>query len=125
MEQRKTLGGTMIQGRHRRALAVFALVFLLAQVRLLFGQLDQGTITGVAQDPSGAVIGNADVTLTNVDEGIVLKSKTDGAGIYIFSPIKIGNYSVTIAAPGFETTTQTGIHVSIQSRMNVIVTLKP
>src|SRR5579871_563478 len=117
MEQRKTLGGTMIQGRHRRALAIFTLVFLLAQVRLLFGQLDQGTLTGVAQDPSGAVIGNADVTLTNVDEGSVLKAKTDGAGIFTFSPIKIGNYSVTIGASGFETTTQTNIHISIQSRI--------
>lgn len=115
----------MILGRYRRVLAVFALAFLLAQVRLLFGQLDQGTITGVAQDPSGAVIGNADVTLTNVDEGLVLKSHTDGAGIFVFSPIKIGNYSVTILAPGFQSTTQTGIHVSIQSRLNVIVTLKP
>ncbi len=116
---------SMILGRNRRVIAVFALAFLLAQVRLLFGQADQGTITGVAQDPSGAVIGNADVTLTNVDEGIVLKSRTDGAGIFIFSPVKIGNYSVMIAASGFETTTQTNIHVSIQQRLSVTVTLKP
>ena len=33
----------------------------------LHAQLDQGTITGIVQDPSGAVIANANVTLTNVD----------------------------------------------------------
>jgi hypothetical protein len=91
----------------------------------MFGQLDQGTITGVVQDQLGAVIPNAAVTLTNIDEGQVLKSKTDGAGIYTFSPIKIGNYKVSASAPNFETTTQTNLHLNIQQRLNVVITLKP
>lgn len=106
-------------------LILFALAVLLAQTNLLLGQADQGSITGVVQDPSGAVIGNASVTLTNVDEGQVLKSKTDGAGVYVFSPIKIGNYKVTASAPNFETTTQTNLRLSIQQRLNVVVVLKP
>ena len=36
---------------------------------LLLGQTDQGTITGVVQDPSGAVIANASVTLRSTDTG--------------------------------------------------------
>lgn len=82
---------------------------LLAPARFAVAQLDQGTITGVVQDQTGAVIGGASVTLTNLDEGLVLKSKTDSAGIYVFSPIKIGNYSVSASAAGFQTTTQTNI----------------
>jgi hypothetical protein len=104
---------------------VLALVILFAPVRLLLGQADQGTITGVVQDPSGAVVGNASVTLTNTDEGQVLNSKTDGAGIYVFSPIKIGNYKLTVASPGFQTTTQNNLHVDMQQRLNVVITLKP
>jgi hypothetical protein len=111
--------------KRQRLLILFALAVLLAQTHLLLGQTDQGTITGVVQDPSGAVIGNASVTLTNVDEGQVLKSKTDGAGVYVFSPIKIGNYKVTASAPNFETTTQTNLRLSIQQRLNVVVVLKP
>jgi hypothetical protein len=91
----------------------------------MLGQLDQGTITGVVQDSNGAVIANAAVTLTNVDVGQVLKMKTDGAGMYVFSPIKIGNYEVTAGAPNFSTTTQTNLHLSIQQRLNVVITLKP
>jgi hypothetical protein len=98
---------------------------MLMPVRWLYAQADQGTITGVIQDPSGAVIGNADVTLVNVDEGQVLRTKTDGAGVYVFSPIKIGNYKITASAAGFQTTTQTNLHVSIQQRLNVVVSLKP
>ncbi len=111
--------------RRQWILALLALALLFAPARLLVGQADQGTITGVVQDPSGAVIGNAIVTLTNTDLGQVLKSKADGAGIYVFSPVKIGNYKVTAGAPGFETTTQTNLHLSLQQRLNVVITLKP
>ncbi|HKD59279.1 MAG TPA: carboxypeptidase regulatory-like domain-containing protein [Terracidiphilus sp.] len=90
-----------------------------------FGQADQGTITGVVQDPTGAVIGNANVTLTNLDTGQVLKARADGGGVYVFSPIKIGRYSVTGSAQGFETTTQANLHLSIQQRLNIVITLKP
>jgi hypothetical protein len=106
-------------------LACLVLAFVLAPVQFLFGQADQGTITGVVQDPSGAVIPNANVTLTNLDLGQVLNITTDGAGIYVFSPVKIGNYKVTASASGFETTTQTNLHLSLQQRLNVVITLKP
>src|SRR5208337_3357785 len=106
-------------------IAALALVALLATAPLLLGQADQGTITGVVQDASGAVIGSASVTLTSVDTGQVLKATTDSAGVYVFSPVKIGNYSVTVSSPGFETTTQTNLHLSLQQRLNVVVTLKP
>ncbi len=98
---------------------------LLLPARFVLAQLDQGTITGVVQDASGAVIGGANVTLTNVDLGLVLKSKTDGGGIYVFSPVKIGNYTVSVSAPGFQTTTQTNLHLSLQQRLNVTVVLQP
>lgn len=111
--------------RRKSLFTLIALALLLMSAQVMFGQLDQGTITGVVQDPSGAVISNAAVTLTNLDEGQVLKTKTDGAGIYVFSPVKIGNYSVTAKAPNFKTTTQTNLHLSIQQRLNVVITLKP
>jgi hypothetical protein len=106
-------------------LAVFALFVLLAPARFMLGQADQGTITGVIQDPSGAVIGNANVTLTSEDTGQVLKSKADGSGVFVFTPIKIGNYKLTAGAPGFESTTQTNLHLSIQQHLNIPVMLKP
>jgi len=105
-------------------LSVLAFVMLMAPARFLYGQLDQGTVTGVVQDSAGAVISHAAVTLTNVDEGQVLKSKTDGSGVFIFSPVKIGNYKVSATAPNFETTTQSNLHLSIQQRLNVTLSLK-
>ena len=106
-------------------LALLVPVLLFATARSAFAQLDQGTITGVVEDPSGAAIPSASITLTNVDLGQVLKTTTDGAGVFVFSPVKIGNYSVTVSAPNFQTTTQANLHLSIQQRLSVDLILKP
>ncbi|MGD0890979.1 MAG: TonB-dependent receptor [Terracidiphilus sp.] len=111
--------------KFKEILALLAAVLLFAHADRMLAQLDQGTITGIVQDPSGAVIANAVVTLTDVDEGQVFTSKTDGSGVYVFSPIKIGNYKVAATAPGFDTVTRTDLHLEIQARLNVVITLKP
>jgi hypothetical protein len=91
----------------------------------LWGQVDQGSITGAVHDTTGAVIPGANVTLTNVDNGLVLKTKTDGNGIYTFSPIKIGHYSITATAAGFQTTKQENVTLQVQETLNVVLVLKP
>jgi len=90
-----------------------------------FCQQDQGAITGLVQDASGAVIPGASVTLQNVDTGLVLQAKADSSGVYNFSPIKIGNYTVSATSPGFRTTTQQNVRVDVQQRVNVVIVLQP
>lgn len=104
---------------------VLLLSFLIAMSPHLLGQMDQGTITGLIQDPSGAAIPNAQVTLTSVETGLVLTTSADTSGIYVFSPIKIGNYTVSATASGFETTTQEQVHLELGQRLNVAISLKP
>ena len=106
-------------------LTVIVFVFLFTSVRSMFGQADQGTITGVVQYSTGPVVAGASVTLTNVDTGLVVKAKVDTGGVYVFSPVKIGSYTVSASASGFETTTETNVHLDLQQRLNVVVTLKP
>src|ERR1700722_14314286 len=57
------------------ASAVVAMLLLLLMPSYSGAQTDQGAITGVVQDSSGAVIPNAEVTATNVDTGLVLQTK--------------------------------------------------
>lgn len=61
------------------------LVALLAGVG--FGQIDQGTISGNIQDPSGAVIANAKITAKGVLTGTVYETVSSSAGAYRI-PIK-------------------------------------
>lgn len=87
-------------------------------------QVDQGTIAGVVTDSTGRVVPGAKVTLHSVDTGLVLISKTDAQGNYIFTPVKIGNYIVSASADGFETTNRENIHVDIQQHVTVPISLK-
>jgi hypothetical protein len=89
-----------------------------------WAQADQGTITGVVQDSTGAVLAGAPVTLTSMDTGLVLQAKTDRSGVYTFSPVKIGNYKVAATSAGFQTTSQEHVHLDVQQRLNVPLTLK-
>ncbi len=101
------------------------LLLCLLTGRLAFSQADQGAITGTVQDTTGAVVPNAGVTLTSTDTGLQLQTHTDQSGVYTFSPIKIGNYSITATAPGFQTTNQQNVHVDVQQRLEANIQLKP
>jgi len=106
---------------------VFLVIALAALIRgrACLAQVDQGAITGIVQDPSGAVVPDAAVTVTNVDIGLSFQTKTNASGTYVVSPLKIGNYTVTLTAPGFQTVVRDNLHVDAQQRLGVNVTLQP
>src|SRR5437868_6659277 len=79
-----------------------ALIACLAVAPVL-AQTGSATVQGAVTDPTGAVVPNADVTLTGVATSVVQKTKTNGAGLYVFPASQIGRYKVTVAAPGMET----------------------
>jgi carboxypeptidase family protein len=112
-----------------RALMVVCLVGFLVTVftstRASAQEADQGAIIGVVTDSTGAIIPNADVTLTDVDTGLVLKTKSNGSGNYFFGPIKTGNYTVSASSANFSTTEEQNIVVHVQDRLNIPLALKP
>lgn len=110
-----------------RGIGNFVLVcacLLLFSSGIAFGQVDEGSITGIVTDTSGAVIPNAQVTLKNIDVGLTLQTKTDGAGNYTFNPVRTGHYTVTVSAPGFATTTQKNLTVRIDENLLANIQLK-
>ena len=104
--------------------ALTCLFVLLMQTQTAFGQVDQGSVEGTVQDASGAVVPNAKVTLLNKDQGLSLETTTKGSGEYIFTPVRIGNYSLSVTAPGFATTTQENLHVDLAQHLQVNIQLK-
>jgi len=105
--------------------ALFAVSLLLMAMPSAWAQTDQGAITGVVQDDQGAVIPGAKVTLTATDTDFSLQRTADASGVFIFSPVKIGNYRLTATAPSFQTTVRENLHVDIQQRLNIVVGMKP
>jgi len=86
-------------------------------------QTDQGAITGVVQDSTGAVISNAQVTATDIDTGLALETRSNNSGVFVFSPLKIGNYTVSASSTGFRTVSHENVHLDIQQRLNLSFTL--
>ena len=62
-----------------------------------------GSIQGTVTDPSGAVVANAAVSLTEASTQVTLKTKTNSAGLYVFPNISVGTYTLKVEAPNFET----------------------
>lgn len=67
----------------------------------LAGQDTTGKITGIVTDPSGAVVPNAKVTVTNKATDVGHAAVTDQSGFYQALQLPIGLYQVTAQAPGF------------------------
>ena len=106
-------------------LSLVLLCLLLIPAHNLFAQVDEGAISGTIQDTTGAIITNAKVTLLNTDQGLTLDTNTTSGGTYSFSPVRIGNYSISVTAPGFEKTTQEHLVVAVGQSLQVNVQLKP
>jgi hypothetical protein len=104
------------------ALACFCA--LLLSTNFAAAQVDEGSITGVIQDATGAVVPDAQVTLLNTDQGIKLDVKSNNSGQYNFSPVRIGHYTITVTAQGFATTTQKNLTVNVGQSLQVNVQLK-
>jgi hypothetical protein len=106
-------------------LFILSLFFFITDARIAFSQVDQGTISGVVQDTTGAVIPGAQVTLTNVGTTLSLHTKSDASGLFSFPPAKVGNYRLAAAAPGFSRTLHENIHLDVQGKLNISLTLAP
>ena len=87
--------------------AVGALV--LTSASQLSAQSIQGSILGAVRDASGAAVPAATVVITDTDTSVKRTVTTDSEGSYQALDLTADHYSVQVSAPGFETTTVTGL----------------
>lgn len=78
-----------------------------------------GTIRGLIQDPGGAVIANANVSLKNEATGTVRNTVSNTAGQYVFPQLEPGTYTVTVKVQGFKTLEHPGIIVGVQQEVGL------
>src|SRR6266536_1191376 len=112
----------MISGRFSQfgfstffALAVFGASLCYAQF--------SSNVQGVVQDPSGAVIPKATVTLVNVATQVTRTTTSDENGNYRFVSLAPGAYKITIEAPGYSKS-QSDLTLLTEQTLNVPITLK-
>ena len=111
----------MFSKKRRPAALLFLITFsVLAITSPLLAQNTSGSITGVVQDATGAVIPGVQVSLTNPEQGNASRQTvTNEAGIYLFSALNAATYTLTAELPGFKTYKKTDIKLFVNNAMGM------
>lgn len=99
-------------------------LFLLASPLSLQGQSGQGSISGRVTDIQEALVPKASVTVLNTETGTTVTTNTNDSGFYSVPSLNPGNYSITVARRGFETTVVRNVIVSAASQTTIPVILQ-
>jgi len=102
----------------------FRLITLSLFACLLFAQTPTGTLQGVVTDESGAVLSDASVTVTNTGTNETKELKTDSAGRYVVPFLTPGNYTVSVQAPGFNSSKVDNVKVDVSQTRAVDLTMR-
>jgi len=106
--------------RARKNLLLFSMLLgaILALPVVVNAQLTTADVVGTVTDATGAVVSNANVTLTNQRTNETRNTQSNGSGQYVFTLLLPGNYSVRIEVTGFTTFTS-NVNVSAGDRARV------
>jgi hypothetical protein len=89
-----------------------------------FAQSTTQQISGIVRDASGAVVTTAKVSVLHLNTGQVRNATVNESGLYVVSSIPIGEYEITVEAPGFKKSTQKNVIVAVNAKPSVDVLLE-
>ena len=100
-----------------------AFLFLLLSFAFV-ASAQEGTIVGTVTDPSGAVVPNAKLVVTNTDKNQSTDVVTNESGQFVAPSLGIGHYRVKAEVPGFKVFEQNDITLQVGDRLRVDVKLE-
>ena len=100
------------------------LAVVAAMGNLCRAQTVTGAVRGTVTDPTGAVIPNATVTVTNLNTGIKSITQTNADGLYSVGFLPIGRYVVSVAAGGFAEETSSPFQLEIDQQATINVSMR-
>src|SRR5581483_4384549 len=95
-----------------RTTLLFAAALLLTSAPAKAQLSGKGQINGTVTDTSGAAIPGAQVVVTSKQTSVSTKTTTTSAGDFSLPALDPGDYTVTVAATGFEKLIQKNVHVN-------------
>jgi len=84
-----------------------ALIIFVVCVVTAVAQTGRSNITGTVRDTAGAVVPGATVTAKNDATGVTSTQTSNDSGVYAFTALPVGNYTVTVEKQGFKTLQKT------------------
>ena len=99
----------------------------LAAATLTIGasaQLSTANLSGSVADPTGAVVPNARIVLTQTSTNFTRSSVTKGDGTFHEEFLPVGPYRIEVTAPGFKKLQQSGIVLTVMQNAVLNLTLQ-
>src|SRR5215470_19173695 len=89
-----------------------------------FGQAPTGTLQGRVDDPNGAAVPDAKVTIENQSTGVSQNLTTNSEGRFVQPYLPSGDYRLTVTKSGFTKNVTNDIKVDVQQTVRLGVILK-
>ncbi len=102
----------------------FLALFCLGFAPGLRSQSITGTITGVVEDQTGGRAPGVTVLVKHTTTGVVYRSRTTEAGIYVVPLLPVGGYTVTVEMQGFKRFVREGVTLDADDRLRVDVRME-
>src|SRR5215813_8093029 len=94
-------------------------LIIIALASLAYTQNRTAEIIGKVQDPAGAAIAGANITVRNVETGATRSGKASDAGDYTLPLLDPGNYEIRVEQAGFRTLQWSGIGLHVGDSVRI------
>jgi outer membrane receptor protein involved in Fe transport len=109
--KRTEYAGPLVHAKHK--LLLICAFLALAITPGAWAQETTAGLQGTVHDPTGAVVSGATVELSSPALLAPRTVHTDAEGVYRFAALPSGEYTMTVTAPGFRTSKQAGINLTV------------
>ena len=108
-----------LQRRFAQRCFVYFVLLCFASASWAQSNATDAAMDGYVTDSTGSAIPQAQIVVRNLSTSITAESTSDASGYYRFPILKIGQYQLTVKAPGFSDLTQTGIMLNVGSQVRI------
>lgn len=107
---------------HTAFLGIFALLLFCASTRVALGQAS--SLSGAVQDPQGAAIAGATITVTNLATSATRTTTSSKDGTYLVSQLAPGTYKVRAEAKGFKALVLEDVQALVSTPVTLNITFR-
>jgi hypothetical protein len=90
----------------------------------LHAQVTGATVSGTITDATGGAIAGAEISVRNIDTGIIRNTSADSAGFYSVPNLNPGPYEVKVSAKGFNTAVQSNLTLTVGAQQQLNIPMK-
>ncbi len=109
----------------RAPLSLACVITLTLSTHAACAQSAAASLRGVVNDPTNAVVAEAEVVLTSTGTGLQRSQRSDSRGEFSFQELFIGDYRLEVRSPGFAQWSDTHIHLDVGNQSQIAVRLVP